>query len=435
MGGEGEYWRPRQPEGNTERQNSQESAFEREPRLHRRLKAKNKLVSQLYHYASGGTLTSPVPSIATPKEAMDVYLDLTVGHPTTGPATPGITSPLPPTKEILAYDPFVNDPFRMTAADRHKASVLFTAIHAGNSDTKQVVTALSQGISKFIADISNLDTIPATDKADISGSLKVPGVRSFRDSLTLLVCNYITLRSKEKPLSLKDLQTALDSGFYAYAKTYSSDIPYYDKTFEMFDGKRKGGRTPLEVYLGRDGMYASLGRRAQDLSRRRRAGTAKRLAAKETGKPMGVKPKYLVYPRFYRDQLTKETKALYLKSQGITAESDPVFFDTGYTGTVPEQILDILGVAKEGRDERIKMLSARIDARRVPGISPSARDAIVNAIEYNMKPEEPSSGIMIDSMGRINHVAKPTAPEEQFIFGMIRLAIVRHYWLAARASK
>ena len=53
----------------------------------------------------------------------------------------------------------------------------------------------------------------------------------------------------------------------------------------------------------------------------------------------------------------------------------------------------------------------------------------------DMKPEEPSSGIMKDGMGRLKHVAKPTSPEDQFIFEMIRLAIVRHYWITSYMGK
>ena len=34
--------------------------------------------------------------------------------------------------------------------------------------------------------------------------------------------------------------------------------------------------------------------------------------------------------------------------------------------------------------------------------------------------------------GTIEHTAKPTSPEEQFTFEMVRMALVRHYWLQAR---
>lgn len=434
--GRGEYWRAPEPERKPERQRSPESDLEREPRLHRRLKAKNKLVSQLYQYASGETHTSPVSSVTTPEEAMDNYVKLTIGEAAaaaTAPPTP--SAPLPPTQEILIFDPFATDPNNLSGSDRRKISAMFASLRKRDSNTREVSILVAEELPKFVAAFSKLENVPAMDKADVTGSLKTPGVRDFRDSLRLLVSKYIVLKSKEKSVTPEDLKTVLESGFHAYAQTFSTDIPYYNKVYEYFDSKRKGKRRPQEVYLGRDGMYASLGRRSQDLAKSRQAGPKKRLAARKSGEPIEINPKYLVYPRFYRDKLSQQTKELYLESQGLKPDSDPIFFDTGFTGSVPEQILDILGIAKEGRDERIKMLSARTEARRVPGIPSSDRDKIVNAIEYNMKPEEPSAGIMVDSMGRLNHVAKPTSPEEQFIFEMIRLAIVRHYWLTERSVK
>jgi len=81
-------------------------------------------------------------------------------------------------------------------------------------------------------------------------------------------------------------------------------------------------------------------------------------------------------------------------------------------------------------ESRIKLLSATKENRRIRGISENARAEIVNYIENNAKTEETAEGIMIDkNTGKIRHIAKPTNPEEQFYFMMIKQAITRHYWL------
>lgn len=430
----GEHWKS-QPEHvkKIEKPKSPENTVEKEPKLYRRLKVKNELVSKLYHYASGGTHTNPLSSISTPKDAMSAYLKLTGGDEVlsiiSGPLTP--VMPLPPTEEILQTDPFANDSLRLTPDERKAATYIGFSISRRSANATKISSLLDFSLSKFIEDFSKLDNVSKIDKDDVSDSSNDSRLRKFRESVAFLLARFIALKAKEKFPADEELKSVVENGLHAYKQTFFNDIPYYDKVYEYFDDLRKKGRNPQEVYLGRDGMYASIGRRSQDLSKRRKAGKEKRVSAKKAGEPMEIKTKYLVYPRFYRDQLTRKTKKLYLESQGVTSENDPIFFDTGFAGTVPEQILDILGFSEEEKNKRIKMLSANCEERRIPGISPSERHKIVDLIEYNVKPEEPSSGIMIDKMGRLKHVAKPTSPEEQFIFEMIRMAIVRHYWLTS----
>lgn len=408
-----------------------EFTVETEPQLSRRLRRKNELTSKLYHFASGDTTTSPHPSVSTPQEAMGAYLQLTAGD-VTGSGTP--TSP-PPTDQILSVDPYAEHPFRMTVEDRRAATALAIAIGKREGKTWEFGTVLRRELESFREDFLQLTNVSSFDKRDVAGRLSAPGVRDFRESLTGLVAKYLVLKSKEGEVTTESLRKTLESGLHAYARTFSIDITYYDKVYAWFDSQHQGKRIPQEVYLGRDGMYASLGRRAQSLARERQVDPKERVRARRRKKPIERRPKYLVYPRYYRDRLPEDVKKQYLTSQGISAKTDPIFFDTGYTGTVPEQILNILGVSSKDRDERIKMLSANEEARRIPGIDPAERRTIVRAIEYNMKPEEPSSGIMRDANGKLKHVAQPTTPEEQFIFEMIRMAIVRHYWIDVYAHK
>lgn len=227
-----------------------------------------------------------------------------------------------------------------------------------------------------------------------------------------------------------DLDSVLKEGFKRYMQVYEIDVPLYDKLYDEFDVLRESGRNPLEVYLGRDGIYAYIGRRAQDVARRRKMGYKKRKELKAKGEILEIHPKYLVYPRYFRDNLDYETKREFLEHEGISPEADPMFYDTGYTGTIPEQIMRIMDFDEEEVERRIRLLSARTSGRRVRGVSSNARSEIVEHIEHNAKLEDSAEGLVVDERsGRIRHIAKPVAPTEQFYFMMIKQAISRHYWV------
>lgn len=226
------------------------------------------------------------------------------------------------------------------------------------------------------------------------------------------------------------IQAMLGEGFDRYKKIIEIDIPLYDKLYTEFDSLRDLGDYPLEVYLGRDGIYAWIGRRAQDVARRRKMGFKERLRFKEMGEVIAIQPKYVVYPRYFRDNLSYDTKRKFLEQEGIGQNFDPMFFDTGYTGTIPEQIMKIMGFEPEDIDRRIRLLSAPHAGRRVKGVSENARGDIVEYIEHNSKIEESAEGLVVDDKtGKIRRVAKPTSPTEQFYFMMVNQAIARHYWL------
>lgn len=219
-------------------------------------------------------------------------------------------------------------------------------------------------------------------------------------------------------------------GFDAYIQVIEVDLPLYDKLYEEFDTLRETGRSPLEVYLGRDGVYAYVGRRAQDVARRRKLGLQGRKEMREKGEILEIHPKYLVYPRYFRDNLNYETKRELLEQEGISPNADPLFYDTGYTGTIPEQIMRIMDFDEEDIERRIRLLSAPTAARRVKGIPENARQEVIEYIEHNAKSEESAIGLIKDERtGKIRHIAEPTNPTEQFCFMMIKQAIARHYWL------
>ncbi len=227
-----------------------------------------------------------------------------------------------------------------------------------------------------------------------------------------------------------DLDRIIAEGFKRYIKIHEVDVPLYDKLYEEFDNLRETGRYPLEVFLGRDGIYAWIGRRAQDVARRRKMGLEGRKKLKEMGEVIEIHPQYTVYPRYFRDNLNYETKRQFLEQEGISPDADPLFYDTGYTGTIPEQIMKVMDFEDEDIEKRIRLLSAPSVHRRVKGISENARSEIIEYIEHNAKLEETAEGLIIDEKtGKIRHIARPTNPEEQFYFMMVKQAVERHYWL------
>lgn len=228
---------------------------------------------------------------------------------------------------------------------------------------------------------------------------------------------------------LHDIEHLVKEGFDKYIKVHEVEIPLYDKLYEEFDNLRETGRYPLEVFLGRDGIYAWVGRRSQDVARRRKLGLEGRKKLKEMGEVLEIHPQYTVYPRYFRDNLNYETKRKFLEQEGISPDADPLFYDTGYTGTIPEQIMKVMDFSDEEIEKRIKLLSAPSASRRVKGIAENARHEIIEYIEHNAKTEGTAEGLILDEKtGKIRHIAKPTSPEEQFNFMMVKQAISRHYW-------
>lgn len=307
------------------------------------------------------------------------------------------------------YENFINNVQRsIFINDDDKKSIL------SPNDTKIAMTPLIENVRSFVArflvqqyDINQISGDQWLDQ-NVGHSIDSSGSEAFYKHITKI----------------------LDEGFHRFIKVHEVDIPMYDKLYEEMDNYRETGRYPMEVYLGRDGIYAWIGRRTQDLARRRKQGIEGRRKLKEAGEVLEIHPKYLVYPRYFRDNLKYETKRQFLEQEGINPDMDPLFYDTGYTGTIPEQIMKIMDFDEDDIERRIRLLSAPTVARRVKGIPENARTEIIEYIEHNAKLEEAAKGLIIDERtGRIRHIAEPTTPEEQFYFMMVKQAISRHYWL------
>lgn len=356
-------------------------------------------------------------------------------------------------------DPFENHPWRFGRQQVRMASALsdvidgkLTAIRGLEEELKkygvysqeiqeslaEVHEKINQAYREFLSSVRLNPNIKDEDKQALlnpeSSSVKITSllnnIRSFIARYFVQSIEGDVARLSEIGNLSSDLDRILAEGFRRYIKIHEVDVPLYDKLYEEFDNLRETGRYPLEVYLGRDGIYAWVGRRTQDVARRRKMGLEERKQLKAMGEVIEIHPLYTVYPRYFRDNLNYETKRQFLEQEGISPDADPLFYDTGYTGTIPEQIMRVMDFSDEDIEQRIRLLSAPSVHRRVKGISENARSEIIEYIEHNAKIEEVAEGLIIDEKtGKIRHIAKPTNPEEQFYFMMVKQAIGRHYWL------
>ena len=234
-----------------------------------------------------------------------------------------------------------------------------------------------------------------------------------------LVADYIAVMDEY------GLPEALERAAKAFNQVLRVDTKYYDKLFAEWDAKRIGEKEFEEVFLGRDGVYAYVARRAQLYARRRRLGMSSHAA----GGSLMEFPTYLVYPRGFRDNLEDDTKSTYLRSR-IQDPDAAHYYDTGFTGTIPEDIMRVLGVSESDRDNQIRLLSASDRPRTVLGLKGDKpeRDQIVNTIEHHVKDEESAEGLYLTEDGRLEPYSRPTEPDERLAFRMTQLALSRHYY-------
>ena len=351
-------------------------------------------------------------------------------------------------------DPYENHPWRFDSRQIHLATAV-SELMSGKADTKEIEALglnaeelgpnlakinaqIDVAYEKFLDGIKTNKNIKEEDKSAFLDPDSVPVRMSpLLDNVKSFIARYLVQTVEGDVTKLaglgdvsKDIDRILQEGFKRYIKIHEVDVPLYDKLYEEFDNLRETGRYPLEVFLGRDGIYAYIGRRTQDVARRRKLGLGGRKKLKESGEIIEIHPKYTVYPRYFRDNLNYETKKQFLQQEGISPDADPLFYDTGYTGTIPEQIMRVMDFDQEDIERRIRLLSAPTVHRRVKGIPENARSEIIEYIEHNAKLEEVAEGLIVEEKtGKIRHFARPTSPEEQFYFMMVKQAVGRHYWL------
>jgi hypothetical protein len=241
-----------------------------------------------------------------------------------------------------------------------------------------------------------------------------------------LIADFLALCEQQNTEITPDgLAAAISKANESFLQVLKVDVPYYDRLFTEWDAKRIGQQEFQEVFLGRDGVYAYIGRRAQILARHRRL----RLSGVE---PMGQQldlPTYLVYMRGFRDGTERTAKSVYL-SQHLNPQAAH-YYDTGYTGTLPEDIMRVLGIPAAEMDKKIRLLSAVKRNHTVLGLkgNHSERDQIVNTIEYNAKDEDSAEGLyQTADSDELQPYAAPTSPAERLQFRLIQMALHRHYY-------
>lgn len=316
-------------------------------------------------------------------------------------------------------DPFANHPWRFGGRQIRIASAI-SELMAGKANvqglkelginSKEISPLLAEANEKvntayqnFLEQIRSNTNIKGEDKeALLNPETSSVKMTSLLENIRSFVARYfvqsvegdVTRLSEIGNLS-GELDRILAEGFRRYIKIHEVDVPLYDKLYEEFDNLRETGRSPLEVYLGRDGIYAYIGRHSQDIARRKKLGHEGRKKLKEMGEVVEIHPQYTVYPRYFRDNLNQETKRQFLEQEGISPDADPLFYDTGYTGTIPEQIMRVMDFSDEDIEKRIRLLSAPSVHRRVKGIPENARSEIIEYIEHNAKTEETAEGLIV----------------------------------------
>lgn len=297
-----------------------------------------------------------------------------------------------------------------------------------NEDSRNVLSEINKHVnSAYEAFLISAEQVMSSEELSaLKGEGKVrmaPLLRTCQWLIARLLAQLAGGDLQSLPSSLTAarelVEPIITEAFNRYLRVYQTDIPLYDKLYTMFDTLHKSEDTLLEVYLGRDGIYAYVGRKAQNAARA------------SSNKTLAIFPKYLVYPRGFVRDLDDKTKQEFLAHAGITQESNPHFFDTGFRGTIPEDIMQVMQFDGGQIDRRIHLLSSDIENRRIPEVPEVAIDSLVGNIEYNAKLEMTATGLIKED-DNIRHIAEPTPPEEQFLFLMILQAIIRHYWIHER---
>ena len=99
-------------------------------------------------------------------------------------------------------------------------------------------------------------------------------------------------------------------------------------------------------------------------------------------------------------------------------------------GTIPEDIMQTLGLDQKDWEARIRLLSASKRGRTVIGVKgdKNERDQIINTVEHHVKDEGSAEGLYYDDDEQLRPYAKPTTPRERLAFRAAQLALHRHYY-------
>jgi hypothetical protein len=269
----------------------------------------------------------------------------------------------------------------------------------------------------------------------------------YYQKLTLRLAKYLSLECADDPknldnLNLKKLKNVINMGFREIFSVFENDIPLYDKLFTELDSIRETDKK-VELYIGRDGIYAYEGRRAIDIARRKK----KTKEEKAQRKLIEIHPKYINYNSFIKNNFDEETKIKYLQDQGVDSSKDLIIFDTGYRGSIPEQILRSIGFSQEEIEKRIKILGTdfykNYESNYEEDLEEKTkiRNRLVKEIPYDLEnynkvariEERPkrfmtSTGLYFNKKGKLTPIEAPFLNEISFHYDLIELTIRQYYF-------
>jgi hypothetical protein len=357
--------------------------------------------------------------------------------------------------EPFDHDPFEGHPLRVA-----RGSNVLSQVFRGKKDPMDMSMEVSPDAAEALLEMRELirtshteflqrfresSKVPDEDKAVIAdGDHSVAKMNNILPNVQAFVAKYIMQKAGGDPAKMSDtilrerhnLASLLDRGYRGYMSAYNHDIPLYEILYREFDSERESGRNPMEIYLGRDGIYAYVGRRAQDATRKSKMGKSRRDERKASGQGdvVTIKPKYLVWSRLMAYELQRDVKQAFLEQESVSLESDPIFYDTGYGGSIPVDIMRAMDFSEEEIERRIRLLSAGSSNRRVRSLPENYRNA-VEAIEDNDKDARRCPGVYKDKNGKIQTLNVPHSPESQFGYAMIKQSITRHFMIRERYSQ
>jgi hypothetical protein len=221
---------------------------------------------------------------------------------------------------------------------------------------------------------------PKTRKGELMDKLLFKKALSFVDALRVRFGNMLStalvyvvyamaVDQSKNPTDWAQWWDDFDEAKYRYLGTYlemcqnwvdakaEEAVAVVSETLAYFDERFATGHHNTEVYLGRDGVYPYLARRAQLWVRRQRGIQVPRVV-------------YLVFNSEHRSLLPKDVAVEYLAQFGLTADTikDCVFYDTGYSGSIPVKILTLLGVDSVLHNDHIRLTCYVSDPNHVRNI-------------------------------------------------------------------
>jgi len=342
--------------------------------------------------------------------------------------------------EIHEYEKSSKEFFRILSGNLEKEDN-FTELQL--ETIFEIINLFNQQILRFEREVAN------NPRAKQSFEIILHNKQKFYERILHRFAKYLSLICYGKLknivyINLKTLYNELKEAFDIMTDVVEKDIPKYNILFDDLNSLPNKNKK-FEVYLGRDGIYAYEARRATDVAKRREL----RGDDKNKREEIKINPKYINFNTLIKEHYSEEDRKRYLENNGIYPEQDLVIFDTGFTGSIPEQILKTLGFQDPDIDHRIKILGThyytnnqnlninnvnpdlveKIQSRLAKGLKPTYANYLhVDIIEERPKNTMSATGIYEDSNGKLKPAEKPYFDKAYFQYSLIELVIRQYYF-------